>query len=181
MSPSRKRYHISRRETREIIRGLISAEPGLREVIPEGMEKRSLMAVEYGERGGVGRVLFHEGRPILVQLPDGEVVPFLGTLRDPSVGLPSVIVDEGAVRFLANGADVMGPGIVGVEGDPREGGLVVVRDERYLAPVCVGRTLRPARELRKRGKSVKNLHHVGDGAYRTVREELGGPNGGYQF
>ncbi|RLG48224.1 MAG: hypothetical protein DRO06_01670, partial [Thermoproteota archaeon] len=53
-----------------------------------------------------------------------------------------------------------------------EGSLVAVVDERYGAPIAVGRALRPRSEFRERGKSVENLHHAGDRAYALVREFL---------
>ena len=75
-----------------------------------------------------------------------------------------VTVDMGAVRFVANGADVMGPGIVDADGSISEGDLVWIRDERNLRPLAVGRALMPASEMvtKPKGKAVKSLHHVGD-------------------
>jgi PUA domain protein len=74
-----------------------------------------------------------------------------------------VTVDMGAVKFVNNGADIMGPGIV--EADPAllPGALVWVRDERNKRPLAVGEALVPGPEMPKQpGKKVKNLHRVGD-------------------
>ncbi|HIH01917.1 TPA: RNA-binding protein [Thermoplasmata archaeon] len=75
-----------------------------------------------------------------------------------------VTVDMGAVRFVANGADVMGPGIVDADGSISEDDLVWVRDERNLRPLAVGRALMPASEMvtKPKGKAVTSLHYVGD-------------------
>ncbi|RLG46075.1 MAG: RNA-binding protein, partial [Thermoproteota archaeon] len=69
------------------------------------------------------RVFLLEGRPVLVETPGGEVVPFVGLIREVPDLLPRVVVDLGAVRYIANGADVMGPGVVSVEEGVEEGSL----------------------------------------------------------
>ncbi|MGA1792820.1 MAG: PUA domain-containing protein [Thermoplasmatota archaeon] len=75
-----------------------------------------------------------------------------------------VTVDMGAVRFLANGADVMAPGITEADPDIEKDDLVWVRDERNLRPLCVGRALMPGPEMgpADAGKAIKTLHYVGD-------------------
>ena len=166
-----KRYHISSKESREIVSSLIERHPELAPLFPR--LKVSLEAVEYEAGKGTERVLLYEGRPVLVQKATGEVVPFVGALRE-GVRVKRVVVDHGAVRFILNGADVMGPGIVDVDGDIEEGDLVVVVDERYGAPLAVGYALRPASEMKERGKSVKNVHHAKDRATEVIRDLLSG-------
>ena len=75
-----------------------------------------------------------------------------------------VTVDMGAVRFVANGADIMGPGIVDAEDSIVEGSLVWVRDERNHRPLAIGRANASGEDLRSKpkGKAVTSLHHVGD-------------------
>ena len=74
-----------------------------------------------------------------------------------------VTVDMGAVKFVANGADIMAPGIV--EADPalKEGDWCWIRDERNKQPLAVGKALVPgASMVRGKGKAVKSVHHLGD-------------------
>lgn len=104
------------------------------------------------------------GGKILAFLPGG--VPFLtvrGLLRYVS-SKRFVTVDMGAVKFVANGADVMGPGIVGFDPSISEGDLVWVRDVRNMRPLAVGRALVPSSVLEKKdkGKAVASVHYVGD-------------------
>ena len=108
-------------------------------------------------------VLFVDGA-LLAMVVDGE--PFL-TIRgilEYGASRRFVTVDMGAVKFVANGADIMGPGIVEAEGTVAEGNLVWVRDERNHRPLAIGRAIVPADELRRKpkGKVVLSLHHVGD-------------------
>ena len=108
-------------------------------------------------------VLFVDGA-LLAMVVDGE--PFL-TIRgilEYGASKRFVTVDMGAVKFVANGADIMGPGIVDVEDTVAEGDLVWIRDERNHRPLAIGRAIVPADELRRKpkGKAVLSLHHVGD-------------------
>jgi len=93
------------------------------------------------------------------------------TLTNPVLeGLPSVVVDMGAVPFVCNGADVMAPGIVEVRGNFEESELVVVRDLRHGKALAVGKALVASEEMRgmKKGKAVRNLHYVGDRIWKTI-------------
>ncbi len=75
-----------------------------------------------------------------------------------------ITVDMGAVRFLANGADVMAPGITDADPSIEIDDLVWIRDERNLRPLCVGRALMSGSEMTAAaaGKAVITLHYVGD-------------------
>jgi len=75
-----------------------------------------------------------------------------------------VVVDTGAVRFVANGADAMRPGIVSISPDIRAGRPVQVVEERHGKPLAVGIALFDAADMeqQEKGKSVRSIHHVGD-------------------
>jgi len=92
--------------------------------------------------------------------------PFLtlkGILKWPPERM-FVEVDEGAVKFVANGADVMGPGIVSLDNSIKKGDVVFVRDAKHKRPLAVGLALKDAEEIAKKekGKCVKNIHYIGD-------------------
>lgn len=80
-----------------------------------------------------------------------------------------VTVDMGAVAFVTNGADVMGPGITEADPGIAEGDLVWIRDVRNGAPLAVGVALRSGEELvgKQPGKAVKTIHYVGDRLWKT--------------
>ena len=75
-----------------------------------------------------------------------------------------VSIDEGAIRFICNGADVMGPGITGADLAIQAGDNVWVRDAKHLKPLAIGKALVDGRTLASKapGKAVKNLHYIGD-------------------
>ncbi len=75
-----------------------------------------------------------------------------------------VTVDMGAVRFLANGADVMAPGVLEADEAIEKDDLVFTRDVNNKRPLCVGRALISGPEMVRAtsGKAIKTLHFVGD-------------------
>lgn len=95
--------------------------------------------------------------------------------------VPKVVVDEGAVKHLLNGADVMIPGIREFD-EFNMNDVVSVWGPKKEAPIVVGRALissNAMRELRK-GKAIKNLHYAGDKiwnlsikVYRELRSKDG--------
>ncbi|MBN2567645.1 RNA-binding protein [Candidatus Woesearchaeota archaeon] len=103
--------------------------------------------------GGVCLFLSVGGRP----------VPTLRNAR-AAAALPRLVVDRGAVRFMASGADVMRPGIVRIDDAVREGGTVLVVDEQHGKGLCIARSLYDADAMRslEKGKAAASLHHVGD-------------------
>lgn len=80
-----------------------------------------------------------------------------------------VTVDMGAVPFITNGADCMGPGIVEADPDIKEGDFVWIRDVKNKVPLAVGVSARSGAELaeKKPGKAIKSLNSVGDKLWKA--------------
>ncbi len=116
--------------------------------------------VRIEDKGKEYLVYYVNGKPMLWRLGD-ELIPIL---CGQPVNAPSVVVDEGAVKFIVKGADVMRPGIVAFEGDFKKGDIVLVKSTTLPFPIAVGKALYDREEMEKmeRGKVVKNLHHLGD-------------------
>lgn len=78
--------------------------------------------------------------------------------------LKSVVVDMGAVKFVASGADIMRPGILSIDGSILENDFVSIIDEKNKKPLAIGRALFDAEsmKLQTSGKSIKSIHFVGD-------------------
>jgi len=79
-----------------------------------------------------------------------------------------VMVDDGAIKFIINGADVMAPGIIKADEGIAEGDIVWVKDKRNL-PLAVGVALMNGREMEEaaKGKAVRNIHHMGDKLWKA--------------
>jgi PUA domain protein len=102
-------------------------------------------------------------KPLLMGT-DEWAFPTLRGLVEHPIPERRVVVDSGAVRFVANGADAMRPGIVSISPDVRAGHPVQVVEERHGKPLAVGIALldAPDMERQEKGKSVKSVHYVGD-------------------
>ncbi|MGD0395598.1 MAG: PUA domain-containing protein [Nitrososphaerales archaeon] len=90
-------------------------------------------------------------------------VPFLGSPKILEM-FPTAVVDEGAIRFLLNGADVMRPGIKRLDEWGASGAVVVVKEERKGRAIAIGLSTVSSSEASAmtKGSCLKNLHHVGD-------------------
>ena len=90
-------------------------------------------------------------------------IPFLGS-KETLALLPGAVVDEGAIRFLLNGADVMRPGVRRMDDWGEPGKLVVVREEKKERAIVVGLSTVSGAEAQAmtKGSCLKNLHYVGD-------------------
>ncbi|MET1123928.1 MAG: DUF1947 domain-containing protein [Archaeoglobaceae archaeon] len=99
--------------------------------------------------------------PLLMEYEGRHYVSVYGAIKLKPTKY-EVRVDEGAMKFIMNGADVMKPGIVYVDERVREGDFVFVTVKGKSSPIAVGVALCSAEEMEGRGKAVKNVHHVGD-------------------
>jgi PUA domain protein len=118
--------------------------------------------METGSLGGKSSYLIG-GRIIAIEEEGGLLLTLHG-IMDLSPTRKHVTVDMGAVKFLANGADVMSPGIVDADPEIEKDELVYVRDVKNRRPLCVGRSLVDGKEMLQSGsgKAIKTLHFVGD-------------------
>jgi arCOG04150 universal archaeal PUA-domain protein len=113
--------------------------------------------------------LLFVGNDILGVVLDGN--PFL-TVRGIIKYKPQkrfVTVDMGAVPFITNGADCMGPGIVEADESIAVGDMVWIRDINNKMPLAIGVSERSGKELmeKKGGKAIKNIHNVGDKLWKS--------------
>ncbi len=90
--------------------------------------------------------------------------PSLHALLDGVVTLPKVVVDMGAVPHIANGADVMGPGIVGADDSITKDDIVVVIDQKNQTPLAVGQAIFEGDRMKtkSKGRAVTVIMYVGD-------------------
>lgn len=99
-------------------------------------------------------------------------IPVLTLLLNNQVALKTIIVDFGAVRYVANGADVMRPGITKIDPSIQKGDIVQIREETQNRALAVGKALfdAPEMELKTSGKVIKNLHTIQDSIWDFEKE-----------
>jgi PUA-domain protein len=110
----------------------------------------------------VGSIYLVNGKPLFFKCGE-RVLPTL-LFHDFVLRAPKIIVDMGAVPYVCNGADIMAPGIVRVEGEFGKGDLVLVVDEKHGKSLALGESLYDSETARstKQGAVVKNFHFVSD-------------------
>ena len=82
-----------------------------------------------------------------------------------------VVVDDGAIKYILNGANIMAAGVTNADEDIKTNEIVWVKDSRGL-PLAVGKALMDGKEMKeaKKGKAVENIHHIGDRIWKMAKE-----------
>jgi len=115
-----------------------------------------------------------EGKYTFVSWPNDEsssaFLPFIGSQAAIEL-FPSVRVDDGAIKYIIKGADIMRPGIVRYDDWGARDRLVIVRDDSKGRGLAVGRTMVESAEMPSlsKGNCIKNLHHAGDKFWTSYR------------
>jgi len=93
-------------------------------------------------------------------------------LLNNRVDLKTIIVDFGAVRHVANGADVMRPGITKIDSSIKEGDIVQIREETKNRALAVGKAMFDAPEMESKtsGKVIKNIHTIQDSIWEFEKD-----------
>ncbi|MDO9044845.1 MAG: RNA-binding protein [Methanobacteriaceae archaeon] len=148
----RKRYHLQKKKLKKITEEL----GDYSFLIPSKAKIEMLEAEPYP-------IVLVDGQP-QVMLVDNKPFPTLKAALNMDLKSKYIVVDMGAVRFMANGADVMSPGIVDADPDLVEGDVVVVVDETHRKPLAVGISLISGSEMveNNKGKAVTTIHFIGD-------------------
>ena len=135
----------------------------LRREIGPSAEKFRSDRVELAETDAPFQLYLVDRKPLLMKR-GGWVFPTVRGAIERPFPERTIVVDMGAVPFVAKGADVMRPGIVSVTDDVRKGSPAVVVDERHRKALAVVVALfdGPALRTETKGKMAKTVHHVGD-------------------
>lgn len=155
-----KIYNIPRREISQIIN---SMNESLTTEVEGKFKDAKVIKLEEAE------VILIEERFQLVR-KDGRIFPFL---RDQDLldHLPIITVDKGAIKFVCNGADIMRPGIVKLEGEFGKESIIAIKEESHGKFISVGLSIFSSEEIRasERGAMIKNLHFVGDRLWEIMK------------
>jgi PUA domain protein len=113
----------------------------------------------------------------ITQIPNqakGKLTPFLPVLSqliNKTMQLPEVVVDMGAVPYVARGADIMAPGIVEIDESLGKDMFAVITDIRNHKPLGIGIMLRERKDILKnrKGKALESIHYVGDKIWKIIQ------------
>jgi PUA domain protein len=148
------------KEVRGLLRDFIHRYPNSEEIM-ESAKIFDELAV------GEEIVYFVDGTPLVLRTKLG----MLPSLKFEKVidSLPRAVVDMGAVAHVANGADIMRPGIKNFQGDFVKGDLLLIVDEKYGKPIALGTAEMDSAtmKLMAKGKVIENVHYVGDELWKS--------------
>ena len=108
------------------------------------------------------QILLVDNEPLFFSY-NGRWIPTCRFLQRNQV-LKKIVIDKGAIRFIAGGADLFRPGIVQIDEEIEKGEVIAIAEESHDQVIAVGEALQPGSEMKllKEGKMVKNIHWVGD-------------------
>lgn len=115
------------------------------------------------------KIYFINGKPAIANYRN-TLIPTL-QFEKALQSLPKITVNMGAVPHICNGADLMAPGIVKIQGDYQQNDYALVVDERHQKPLAIVTTLTGAQITRNltHGKTAKNIHYVGDALWDQLK------------
>jgi PUA domain protein len=156
----RKRHSIRKDE----IAGVMEE---LRAQIGEGAELFRSDRMEKVETDSPFILYLIHRQPMLMRYQTWVFPTLKGALEHP-FHQRRVTVDQGAIPFLVNGADVMRPGIRSITDDVKAGAPVLVMEEVHQKPIAVAVARYDAKQilLETKGKMCKTVHFVGDLLWR---------------
>ncbi len=165
-----RRHPLSKRE----VRRLAEEASRLGEPPLSRLSRVELAVIDLA--GDKVEVFIVDGLPCLARRGGGPLFPVLRCLaeRGSSWLKGRVLVDRGAAVALSRGANLMIPGVRGVEGSFDRGDVVAVLYSETRAPVMVGVAELAAGELAdaaaggSRGLAVRRLHYVGDRLWEAL-------------
>lgn len=98
-------------------------------------------------------------------------IPTLCFILKYNPNLPSVIIDDGAVKALINGADLFVPGILSYDCECKPGDVILAKNKNG-APIAVLKVIMNKEDAitTKKGKFSENLHYLGDKYWEVCKE-----------
>lgn len=100
-----------------------------------------------------------------------DFIPFLGSAAVTRI-LPALTVDEGAIKYVLNGANIMRSGVRSFEEWGEAGKVLAVKEEKKGRTIAVGKGMVGSTEMSimQKGPCVKNLHYVGDKFWNAFKQ-----------
>ena len=148
----RKRYQLQKKKLQKLIKDL-----GNYSDLIQPKSKVEILESDLYD------IILIDGKPLVMNI-DETYFPTLKGALELEINTSYVMVDMGAVKFVAKGADVMSPGITEADLNIKEGDLVIIIEETHRKPLATGRALISGPEMveNSAGKAVKTIHFVGD-------------------
>lgn len=124
--------------------------------------KKNIQFILYNESKNL-KYLFNKNQEVTFFSYESFFLPTLMFIRSyPEIDFPSIQVDEGAVKFVINGADIYIQGITSYNRKFKENSILMVLNPQKSV-LSIGKSLFDSDLMKKTsGKGILNLHYLGD-------------------
>lgn len=148
----RKRYYLQKKKLKKLINQL-----GNYSTLINSKSKVEILESDPYD------IILVNGEPLVMNIDDAYFPTLKGAL-ELDITEKYAVVDMGAVKFVAKGADIMSPGITEADPEVKEGDLVIIIEETHRKPLATGKALisGPKMVENNEGKAVKTIHYIGD-------------------
>ena len=130
--------------------------------ISNNLLKNKIQFISHSE-DGINSFLYDPEQQVQFFLYEDKYLPTLQFIRTyPSIRIPKVKVDQGAVPYILNGADIYTQGIISVLGEFNENSIVLIVNPQDSV-LALGKTILNSTELlTSKIKGILNIHYLGD-------------------
>ena len=148
----KKRYYLQKKKLKKLLNEL-----GIYSTLINSKSKVEILESDPYD------IILIDGEPLVMNI-ENTYFPTLKGALELDITDKYVVVDMGAVKFVAKGADIMSPGITDADPDIQEGNFVIIIDETHRKPLAIGKALITGEEMvtMNEGKAVKAIHYIGD-------------------
>ena len=148
----KKRYYLQKKKLKKLINEL-----GIYSTLINSKSKVEILESDPYD------IILIDGQPLAMNI-ENTYFPTLKGALELDITEKYAVVDMGAVKFVAKGADIMSPGITEADSKVHEGDLVIIIEETHRKPLATGRALISGPEMveNQSGKAIKTIHYIGD-------------------
>jgi PUA domain protein len=152
--------HLKDKEARQLLREFIERFPSSESTLKSAKSFEELTVEQ-------SVIFFADGKPLILR-KQGVLFPSL-KFDELINAMPCVVVDMGAVAHVANGAQIMRPGITQFKGEFAKEELVVIVDEKFNKAIALGIAEMDSEAMKSltKGRVINNIHYVGDELWKS--------------
>jgi PUA domain protein len=156
-----QRHFLKSKDKKDFIRNLFAAYPDISDDLSALVDKKS--KIEWIKLGN-NEELYAIDDNLAFWLKNEKFIPLISFFLKNDVNFKYVVVDDGAIKFVAKGADIMRPGIIKIDPNIKKGDTVLIRDPKYHKVLAIGQANFNATEMeaKDKGKVIKSLHSLAD-------------------